>query len=109
MKEVENLHKDVVEIIYQTKQEKKEVFQGSLKLFSGHTLFEYNIDTNVLSKAKYEYQNVNFKDAQKGIISTKRKIVMNKNCVYIPALNVKNAIKRYAKNYGRIINPTIIK
>lgn len=80
-------------------QEKKLRRVGQLKPHRGHTIFKYNKKTNKLEKAKFEEDDERFPTElnQKG----KRKIIMaEEDCIYVSALNVKNAVKRLAKYHG---------
>ena len=72
--------------------EKKTVFIGSTKLTPGHRVFEINERTLDCSEAKYETE-VHFN------APNKRKIIIKEGCVYICALNSKNALKRYKRDF----------
>lgn len=77
------------EVSQQKKQEIK--FIGKLRRNPSHTLFSYNIVTKVIKVAEIDRPDtVNFKDLEP-IGSTR--IVVEKDCVYRQALNVKNFIK----------------
>lgn len=71
------------------KRELKRV--GQLRPHKGHTLFKYTVATGRLVKVDQE----NIKK-----VSTGKSIVMaEEGCIYITALNLKNAIKKIVERY----------
>lgn len=94
MKELEQKTKEDIEIIQQQQIKKQLKHIGSIQPHSGHTCFEYNTKTGELIPAKFKEEAVNFEDAAKGIVSMKRKIIIKEDCIYVTALNKKNAIKK---------------
>lgn len=79
-------------------------FIGSVKKTKGHTLFSYNNKTGEWKQAPLR------REAQVGLDgkTVYRTIVAREpDCIYIQALNMKNAIKKWANEivkYGRRIN-----
>jgi hypothetical protein len=45
---------------------------------------------------------LNWTDAVQGNISFKKKIIRKENCIYIPAMNIKNAKKILKRDFGII-------
>lgn len=69
---------------------------GQIVEVAGHTLFKFNTETRVAAKAtmKTEYQTrYNPKTGTLEAVK-KSKVVVEKNCYYEQALNLKNFIKR---------------
>lgn len=75
-------------------QQKKLKYQYSSKLKKGHKFFKLNLKTGEVTEAKVEHFIVS---DGKGGTQCKGKIVREKFCEYMPALNKKNAIKRFKK------------
>ena len=92
--------KDKVENVKQTKKEVQHVLQYSKKPKNGHTLFCFNTETKEITIANYlEIGAVKWADAVKGFISPSRKVEIQDNCIYEPALNKKNFIKILKRDY----------
>lgn len=105
MKEIELKIKDEVKIVKEVKQEKQTVLINSIKPYEGHKCFEYNTVSNVLRLAEFMEVAVSFEAAQRGEIATNRKVMTKEDCVYLTALNEKNAIKRLCKILQRTVKP----
>lgn len=74
------------------KQEHKHL--GRIRQHPGHTLFEINTKEGSIRRAKF----IDKKIFKLGTGSTANKSVqINKDCVYISALNVKNALRKFKK------------
>lgn len=86
--------KEEVQNVRQAEVPKKLEFLGRLKPQKNHILFEFNYKTGEIKPASFRIEAVNFTDAKLGEITHKKKIIVNENCTYVPALNVKNAFKR---------------
>jgi hypothetical protein len=71
----------------------------------GHKCFEYNITENELSYAKYSEGKVKIDDTS----VVMKKVDMNKECVYVTALNFKNATKHLRKMFKVDFIPVIVK
>lgn len=65
--------KDKVELHAQKEVEKQNKLVGSITPFKGHTLFEINCITGVISKCEYEVQTAEFLEAKTGEFKKKRK------------------------------------
>lgn len=65
---------------------------GTIRPHSGHTLFEINAVSGDIAPAEFEVSTAVYSANSKGLV--RRKIVIKANCVYISALNKKNAIKQ---------------
>jgi len=83
--------KDKVVIVSQAEQKKISRFNGSIKIHKGHTLFEINLEEKSIVAAEFESKDY-VVDGRNSL-----KVLEKKNCVYIPALNEKNALKKLIK------------
>ncbi len=88
-----------IEIVNEVKKqvEKQLKFVEQKRPHSGHKCFEINTKTNEINLAEFKEEAISFEDARSGIISGKRKVIIKEGCVYVTALNKKNAIKKYNK------------
>lgn len=84
---------DKVEVSAEQQQEKKLTYLGSLLPHNGHRCFEYNTKTGEIKEAVYAKQDIQYptSTAKAGI---KRRVIVNADCIYITALNQKNALKK---------------
>ena len=97
MKQFEVLEKPKQEEVKQIQQEYKLI--GTLTKNKGHILFEYNKTTKEILPAKFQQDkviNIDFKTEKTSRLN-KSKVVINKDCFYLQALNKSNAIKRLRK------------
>jgi hypothetical protein len=101
-----------VELSIKKKQEIDYVLLGSLRPQKGHKLFECNISTGVVKEAEYDKP----KDIIGYINSIKfvenKKLIVHPDCIYIPALNLKNAKKKFMMNREQsnyFVKPPILK
>lgn len=79
--------------------ENKKVRLGTLKIHKGHTLFEINLKTKEINPASYE--SVDYEITTESTNQVRKKVIENKNCVYISALNENNALKKLMKKVNR--------
>lgn len=100
MDEIKQTLADVVKLTAERQQEKKVKFLGSAKIKKGHTLFEFNFATQEIKPASFEETDIHYSTAKKGG-KPHRKVVVNEQCTYVPALNEKNAIRKIYKHYGK--------
>ena len=95
--------KDQIKNVRQKEVEKQQKQVGQLKPHKGHTVFEYNVLTGELVPAVIE-DVISVQKHHKDLPPTKhRKIIVKEGCVYVSALNIKNAVKKLAKYYGNKI------
>jgi hypothetical protein len=88
--------KDKLEIKQQKKQQIEYELIGSIQPLPNHFIFEINEETGEVKKADYEVvETVVFNWNETKI---PKKLMINDNCIYIPAMNKENAIKKYNKN-----------
>lgn len=102
MKELDqHLKKDEEVKLHAKKNQQKEtqkVLIGEIQQENGHTLFEINTKSLTISKAVFQTKNVSFTKAAVGDYSGLNDLVTNEDCVYIPALNEKNAWKKFNRD-----------
>lgn len=98
MKELEPhslITKDKIEISVKKQQEIEYVLQGTINPKKGQKVFELNEETGEIKEAKYKSDTTVFNTLSK---ITPSKLIINADCIYIPALNAENAKKKYLKN-----------
>lgn len=91
---IEDFDKDKVVIEEQSELKKQLKFLGSMKLKPGHTLFQVNKKTLEISRAEFQKNDAVY---GKNGVKTSKKLVVNDDCIYIPALNERNVKKKVLK------------
>lgn len=109
MKETEITTKDQVKIVNKKEVEKQLKYLGSMAPNPSHTMFEYEVEANVLRKAKFVKEAANFVEVQTGKkVGKVKRIDVKDNCLYVSKLNAKAAIKFFQILLNNLdINPTI--
>lgn len=99
MKELEGTKRDKTELQVQKQQEKKATLVGQITPHRGHKVFSINTATGFVKEAEYEktLETVYVIGRKNQYVNNKR-IMIEKYCVYISALNKKNAVKHYNKS-----------
>ncbi len=106
MKETQIHIQDQVQIFAQVQAKKKRELIGTLIPENGHTLFEFNRESKVLTKAEFEECNVYMHGVSKSgavvnyNVGTTKKVIVKENCFYVSSLNAKNAAKKIHKQLG---------
>ncbi len=76
---------------------------GGRNIKPGHTMFQYNVVTCELTLADFFDDVVDVgEEIYKPIADNHHKIKMQPNCIYVAALNRKNALKRAVKLYEKV-------
>lgn len=83
------------EISVQKKQEVEYILEGTISPRKGHKVFEVNELTGECKEASYKSDTAAFNIRVK---LPPKKMVVNPDCVYIPALNSDNAKKKFKNN-----------
>lgn len=97
------VQKDKIEIVKQTAQEIQHIFEARVHPQKNHILFEVDLITGDIRRAEFDKPPaVSFTDAQRGIISTSKKVTKKANCIYVFALNKKNLIKIMVRDFGLV-------
>ncbi|MGR3218472.1 MAG: hypothetical protein ACUZ8H_01460 [Candidatus Anammoxibacter sp.] len=92
---IKNKDKDRI-AIHAQKAEEKKLFRETTKAYRGHTIFQFDPKTGKLTKANYEdiYQHAKKIWDRRKI----KKLVMMEGCLYVSALNEKNAFRKLNKH-----------
>lgn len=91
-----HLNKDVkTEVTIKKKQEIEYVLEGTIKPKVGHKIWELNEETGEIKEAQYKSDTVSFNS---NAVMDSEKLIRHSDCVYIPALNIENAKRKYLKN-----------
>lgn len=70
---------------------------------AGHTLFEYNKETHTVRRAEIKRTMYVF-DFKTGEVVFNNRCEVRRNCMYLQALNIKNAIKILRREGFEVIN-----
>tara|TARA_R110000868_G_scaffold400868_1_gene675599 strand:+ start:5761 stop:6120 length:360 start_codon:yes stop_codon:yes gene_type:complete len=84
-----------VELAIKKQQEIEYILHGVIAPKVGHVVWEINEETGEIKKADYKKDTVTFNFMAK---KEPEKLIVNKDCIYIPALNSENAKRKYLKN-----------
>lgn len=85
------------EQVAEVKPAKTSIHVDSIIPHKGHILFEINPVTGKCKLAEYESVDVGLKG------DIHKKVVAHQNCIYVSALNKKNALIKYFKMVGKQI------
>jgi hypothetical protein len=99
MKEIEVKVASTDHTIIQAEQKMAERLLGSMKVIKGLTLYEMDMITGQIRKAKFVDRVMNI-----GSMSVKNKIQFRAKSMYVQAINVKNAKRKFEKKVKEIIN-----
>lgn len=88
-----------VEVVKKAKQEYRLI--GQVKSNPGHVLFEYNTVTHTIRCAEIRKEII---VNHLGSTSFKTTCEVLKDCIYLQALNIKNAAKKLRKSGFEVIN-----
>lgn len=92
--------KDKTEVQAKKKQRQEYKFVNSIQHQPGHILFSINTLTGEIKEAEFQKEEqITWEQAKmiKEGVGSPRKVIIEKNCVYIEALNKENALKRYKR------------
>jgi len=89
---------DKIEVVSQSAVKKEVKLIGQQLKKPGHTLFEYDKVTDVIKIATFKKQDLVLGSINSLTIS--HKLDFKENCIYVQALNKKNAIKRLGRDFG---------
>lgn len=104
MKETDIPVKDKIEITKQQQAEKQKILHSKIIPHENHTLFEVDLSIKEIRLAVFdELPAIKWEDALKRKVSAIKKVTKKDNCIYISALNKKNALKILKRDYGVII------
>jgi len=97
MKELEKqyINQNKIEVNVKKQQEIEHVLEGTIKPKNGHFIWEINVADGSIQKASYKSDTVSFTNKMK---RESERLIVKPDCVYIPALNKENALKKYRKD-----------
>ena len=81
------------EINIKKKQEIEYILEGRLSPKKGHFIWQINTVTLEVKKADYQRNTIGFM-----VDVLPEELITKKDCIYIPALNKKNALAKYNQN-----------
>lgn len=96
----QEIQKDQIDIIKPAVNYEQKLL-GSKLLTKGLILWEFNVVDKTLIKAEYSENKIILNTLNKNDPNnvTKKKIIVKSNCIYIEALNEKNAVKKIIKQF----------
>jgi hypothetical protein len=81
----------------ETEAPKKELKKvGQLRPHRGHTLFKYTVATGRLIPIKT--------DGNEDMKKNRRIVLAEEGCLYVSALNLKNAVKQITRQFGKNVS-----
>ena len=94
----EEIHEDKIEIVDQTQVESQRTLVARVRPQVGHTLFEFDPINKTVRKAEFTVEKeIDFEKAKNGDNSQRKEVDGKEGCIYISALNEKNAWKKFKK------------
>lgn len=104
MKETDILIKDKIEITKQQEADTQKILDSKIIPHENHTLFEVDLSIKEIRLAAFdELPSIKWEDALKLKVSAIKKVTKKDNCIYISALNKKNALKILKRDYGIVL------
>lgn len=97
-----NFKRTKTEVQVKKRQRQEYRLIGSMNHKSGHTLFSINTKTGEVKPAEFMTDDVITWEKAVNVYrggSIPMKVLVEKDCVYIEALNKENAMKKYNKEY----------
>jgi len=105
MKELKKKESDKIENVRQVSVEKKTVFLGTAHPKKGHTMFEVNHKLKTIEVAEFDIsKTLEYHDVKRGIKKAPKSITKKPDCIYVSALNKKNALRFLKREIGFDIN-----
>jgi hypothetical protein len=100
--DTKNNIKDEVSIVKEAKKDIQKILIGSIKPKKNHILFEINVKEKTIEFAKFDKTpTINYLDImQDKHLAKKNKVTKKENCIYISALNNKNALKILKREFN---------
>lgn len=92
MKDIELNFKEKTEISVQQKKQVEKQLIGVLKPYSGHSIFEINVDTLEVNCPKFTSYTFSI-----GENHSNKELIVREGFAYVCALNEKNALKKHLK------------
>lgn len=88
-------------VIEQQQLERREKFEQRIIPHKGHKIWMYNMDTGKLSLTEFDnVPTIDWDNAKNKRYPIYRKVFKKENCIYLSALNRKNAEKVLKRDYN---------
>jgi hypothetical protein len=103
MRELKAHLKDEIKVQANKQQQKEDQinFLGRIKPKSGQSIFEINTITGEIHQAQFINTTVDYAKAVKGDFSGLNEVLIKADCIYIPALNEANALRKFKQNQNQ--------
>ena len=95
--------KDRIEFVKLVQQQQKYKYIGSIKYRPNLTLWQFNIETGELKSAKVIVKEQLIWVSKGNCTKKTRSVIYEDKCVYVQALNRKNAEKKILKSINNVI------
>lgn len=96
MQELKQLTQDKLQVTAEKPVLKQQRFLGQMKPHNGHTCYQLNLETGLITEAEFESVSVGYTGTKQGT-NVHKKIIVKDKCLYASALNPKNAIKHFRR------------
>lgn len=97
MDRIQPMQTNPIEIVEEVKKHKKPIFQ--FKHHNGLKVYELDLKTGEIFEAEFEEGAIKFEtfngiNIDPGLV---KKVITKENCIYVQAINVKNAKRKFTK------------
>lgn len=103
MKEVEQKQQDTIEVVKQPEVKKLEKYLGSFRPKKGQRLYEVDLMHRTAIEASYKFENTVVYDPNTKAKKVAKKLVVKEHCIYIPAINLNNVVRKVWHRFGILI------
>jgi hypothetical protein len=100
MKELQKIDQDKTELVAIKPVKAEQKFVARISPEPGQSVFELNTTNGAIRKitdSDYEQVNVKFPFNGEVVSRTNKKLVIGERCLYVAALNVRNAKKKFSR------------
>ena len=101
---IPGIDKDVTVPSFNRAEQKWETKKWEIKPHKGHSLFEINLETEDIKIAEFTEIKAEIKKLDDKTHEIRKKVIIKPNCIYISALNIQNAAKKFAKKAQDLLN-----
>lgn len=89
---------DKLGIKAEVKKEQQTILTGKIKPKRGQIIYEIRKDTGLIRPAHYRSSTIDFSQAMVNDFSVTKELLVHEDCIYIPATNCSNALRKFKKN-----------
>jgi nitrogen-specific signal transduction histidine kinase len=99
------IKKDKVEIVAQSEKKYQHQKLGTIIPHKGHTLFQINYVTGEVTVAEFEKTDVELSRLGKeaNLKKIRHRVLIKKDCIYVSALNIRNACIKFEKKAKKLL------